>query len=106
MKIFETLRENFKVLGIDTNQSKSNIKLVMTWLILSLATTLSATFLFVDAKTSLEYTTNVYTTSDLAVLTLFLTIVIFKMEKLFKFIHLCEDFINRSELDLKILFEY
>lgn len=109
MKVLQTVQKNFAVLGINPKrinpkQSKSDGKIVMTWLILSLATTSSAIFLLVEAKTFQEYTNNIYSTSAGAVLATTFTIVIFKMEKLFESIDSLEDIIDKSELVLNILF--
>lgn len=63
MKLFQTVQKNFAILGIARERSKTNRKLVVTWLILSLAVAAGAAFIVFEAKTFEEYTTDPYTTS-------------------------------------------
>lgn len=103
MKVFQEVQKNFIAFGIVPNQSKLNGKLAVTWLVLSLSTTLSASFLVFDAETFQEYTTSIYLSSGGAMAAALFTITIFKMEKLFKLKDVIETTINESELILKLL---
>lgn len=101
MKILRTVQKNFAFFGIGPNQLKFNKRLVITWLILSLATIAGAMFIAFEAKTFQEYTTDLYTASGGAIITAILTILIVKMEKLFKLIDDIQQTISKSELNFE-----
>lgn len=103
MKLFQTVQKNFAVLGIGRGRSKTNRKLVFTWLILSLTVAAGTAFIVFEAKTFEEYTSDLYTTSgDAVVASMFMVI---KMDRLFELIDMIEQAVDESELDLNLFFE-
>lgn len=102
MRSFQKIQRILKTFGLTPNQSKTNEKLVMMWLILSLGTIAGVAFLAFEAKTFQEYTDGIYTTSAGIVITALFTTLIFKKEKLFKLIDSFEKIITESELVLEL----
>lgn len=96
MKAFQILQDNFAAFGIEPNQSKSNKRGVMTWLILSLSATSGSIFLAFDAKTFQEFINCMYTTSSAVVVAVIFTIMFLNMEKLFKLTDCIEKTIDKS----------
>lgn len=97
MKPYQSVQNIFAVVGLNYIQSKSKKALVMAWLIVSLGTSSSATFLIFEAETFEEYTTSTYLSSGGFVLTTMFTIMIFKMEEIFKFADSIEIIIDDSK---------
>lgn len=97
MKHFQVVQKNFAFLGINANQSGFNEKLVKTCLIYGLTVTSSVLFLFFEAKTFLEFTSNIYITTAIAVINAYFIIWILKLEKFFNLIHKLETLIEGSE---------
>lgn len=102
MKIFRKFQRILKTLGLAPNQSRTNEKLVMTWLILSLGTIAGAIFLVFEAKTFQEYTNGIYTTSAGTVVTTIFTTMILKMEKLLRLI----DNFDKTIVESEFVFNY
>lgn len=105
MKLFQTVQKNFAVLGIGRGRSKTNRKLVFTWLILSLTVAAGTAFIVFEAKTFEEYTSDLYTTSGDAVVASMFIIMVIKMDRLFELIDMIEQAVDESELDLNLFFE-
>lgn len=97
MKLFQVIQKNFEVLGISPNQRSTNGKLVATSLIYGLSITSSAVFLFFEAESFLEYTSNIYITTAIGVICTYFIIWLIKLEKFFKFIENLESFFGKSK---------
>lgn len=98
MKLFEFIQKKFEILGISSNSSKcTQEKLVMTCLIYGLSTTSSVAFLVFKANTFEEYTSNIYMTSTLIMISIFFVTLAIKKEKLFKLINNVKQFFDESE---------
>lgn len=96
MKLFQVVLKNFSILGISSDHSKLNGKLVKTFLIYALGGSLSVAFLFYEAKTFMEYTSNIYVTTAIAVISTYFTILTLKSKKFFKLIDNLMIFIDES----------
>lgn len=97
MKYFQVVQKNLTVLGIAANRPVFNIKLVKICLFYGLDLTLSAVFLFSEAKTFLEYTSNIYITTALLVISSYFSIWILKLGKFFNLIDDVEKLSGKSE---------
>lgn len=97
MKLFQVIQKNFLVLGISSNQPRLNGKLVKTCLVYALSVTLSAAFLFFEAKSFIEYTSNIYITTAVSVISTYFIVWILKLKKFFKLIENLENFYDESK---------
>lgn len=97
MKLFQVVQKNFAIVGISQNQPESTGKLVKTCSIYGLTFTLSALYLFFEAESFLEYTSNIYVTTAIAVISTYCIILILKLKKFFNLIEKLEKLIGNSE---------
>lgn len=106
MKLFQIVQKNFLVLGISSNQSRFNGKLAKTCLIYSLGSISSVAFLFFEAETFIEYTSNIYVTTALTGISTYFIFWILKLQNFFKLIDNIERFYEESEyfvFDIRIV---
>ena len=103
MKLFQVIQKNFTVLGIGSNQSRFNLKLLKTCLTYGLSFTSSAIFLFFEARSFIEFTNNIYVTTAIAVITIYFSIWMWKLQKFFQLIDNLENFFEKSECISNIL---
>lgn len=97
MKLFQVVQTNFAFLGVSSNQARLNGNVVATCLLYGLSVTSSAIFLFFEANSFIEYTSNIYVTTALGVISTYFTIWIIKLEKFFILIDNLENFFEKSE---------
>lgn len=101
MKIFETARENFAVLGIDAAQSFQkhpfNTKITMAFVLIGLTTFLHVMHIFYAAGNLKERMQSATTTSGSLLISICIITIIFKMRTLFDCIKGFEDVIAMSE---------
>lgn len=98
MKLFQSIRQNLSILGIDSIQSKyTRRKLVITLLNLSFITAANVLYLVLEANTFEEFANNIYTTSSCALTCINFSVTIFKQEELFDLMDDFEIFIDKSE---------
>lgn len=101
LEAFKTIRKNFFMAGISpklaTQSYPLNGKIVMTFLLLGLAFTFICVFIFNYAETFSEYTQSTYFATAVFLYIFALSVVILKVEKLFKLIDCCDDVLNMSE---------
>ena len=94
IKIFQIVRKNLAILGIDANYSRLNRKSAITWFSDALAITLSILFIIFKANTFLEYSMNIYITLTMSVIWISFMIMLYKKVKLFKLIDAMEAIVN------------
>lgn len=97
MKFLREVQKNFVILGICSNQSRINIRSVLTCLTYGLGTASSAIFLIRDANNFQEYTNNIYITTAFIVGFTYFTITVYKMKKIFILIKNLKENIKESE---------
>lgn len=98
MKIFQTIQKNHAIVGICPNQTQATYKKIKVMFFLYvLGFTFSVTFLCQDANTFLEYASNMYVTTALAMFIVIYAIAIFKMSELFEYITEMQNFIEESK---------
>lgn len=99
LKTFEIIQENFAIAGITpklVHQSYPfNGTILFGFLMICSVICCSSVFLICDAETFSEYT--IYTASIATVILLSILIIIFKVEKLFKYINGNDDIVNSSK---------
>lgn len=95
MKLFQTIRENIRLLGINQNDRFSG-KILKASFLYGFNSILNCAFLFHKARTFREYTDDIYMTSATIVITISFITVIVKMSRLFKFINRCERIAEKS----------
>lgn len=100
MKLFNTFKANYAILGITAYQSLQpypfNIKILMTFLMFSLSTTSHLVYTFYVANTFTEYTECITTTSGSFIISLCFATMVFKMTTLFEFIAKIEELVTMS----------
>lgn len=101
MKLFQTIQNKFAILGISSHQSTQeqpfNQRIILVYLIYGCSCILSNVYLFRKAQTVEEYTNCIYIATATTMLTLFFSIVVYKMPKLFKYIENVENIVERGE---------
>lgn len=102
-KTFEIIRKNFALAGITpklVHQSYPfNGTILFGFLMICSVICCSSVFLICDAETFSQYTQAIYTASIATIILLSLLIIIFKVEKLFKYINGNDDIVNSSKLE-------
>lgn len=97
MEFLQEVQKNFVILGIRADQARINRKSLVASLLYGLGTTSSVVFLIREADTFEEYTNNLYVTSAFAVGFTYYTIMVYKMEKIFKLIKDLKEKIEESK---------
>lgn len=90
-------KENFKHLGMNSNQSHINTKSTTVIFVKILYITMCIAFLFFEANIFLEYVVNIFLTTIVIGCCISYVVVLFKKDKLFKFMENCTEFFNESE---------
>lgn len=101
MKIFETVRNNFAILGVTSAQSAQanvhNAKVTMALVLIGVFTFFHVMHIFLVASNIKERMESATTTSGSVLISLCITTIIFKMRTVFECIHGFEDLIAMSE---------
>lgn len=101
LKAFESIQFHLATVGITpclANQSYPiNGSISYGFLLLGSCIYFSFKFLIYDAETYIEYTQSVFAGSLATLILLALIIIILKVQKLFEFIHSCENSFNTRE---------
>lgn len=102
MKLFQSVQENFAVIGVTLDQSMKinpfNERILAALLSYTLNVASYIVFLFHDATTFLEYTYNIYANSATILILICYIIVIFKMKKCFALIDGCANIVAEGKL--------
>lgn len=106
IKIFESVQNNFELLGISSHRANQNHFLdVKFWMILlqfGVVLISYMCYIFYEAKTFEEYTSTMYSILTLLTTALHFLMHQWKMRNLFKFIVNFENFINKSEYKIRV----
>lgn len=98
MKLFQTIQKNHAIVGIRSNQTHAiNGRVVVTFSIYVLGFTSCAIYLFHEANTFFEYSSNMFLTTGLIMIIVVYAIIFFKITKLFELISDCERVFDRSK---------
>lgn len=101
IKIFQTVREYFAIIGINRvlvdQPYPFNRRIFLGFLMFGLAITSLFTFIISQAKTFWEFAQSIYTCSAVILGICCLFILVFRVHILFKFIASFENVINTSE---------
>lgn len=100
MKLFQTIQTNLSALGISSIESIEKNPFNTKVLIVYFNYGITMIFYFAclnEAHNFQEYTEIIYRVSVTILLTIQLTIVIFQMKKMFKFIVLCQEAVENSK---------
>lgn len=101
MKLFQSVQENFAVIGVTSDQSMQsnafNNRILAAVSTYTLNVALYIVFLFHDASTFGEYTYNIYSNSATILILICYIIVVFKMNKCFALIDRCATVVAKSE---------
>lgn len=107
MKLFQSLQENFAIMGITSDQSTKNSpfngRILATLSSQILTVILIAVFIFHDAYTFWEYANNIFNMAGAIILVVFFAIIIFSMRKFFALIKSCETVVAESKFECKII---
>lgn len=102
MKLFNLLQTNLATLGICSNQSPYNAKLLMSFLIYAINIPLYGMFFLYEAKTFLDYINAIYVESASIFFAICLTNIVFKKTELFNFLLNFHKIVNKSKWTLNI----
>lgn len=97
MKVFQTIEKYFLVLGINKNESLNNRNFKMSLSILTLFMISNLIYLWHVANTFKEYTESTNVTSTTMVISLVLSVVVFRAMEMLAFIKNLEDVIDKSK---------
>lgn len=96
MKLFQTFRNNYTILGLNPNQHFLNEKVLMGFLILFGSASLSF-FHLANTRSFKEITESIYITSMILAIALGYVVAVFEMEDLFTYSDNCEKVVNERE---------
>lgn len=107
IKFFQTLQENFAIVGIRSNQSiqkspfnrRNSVALFMH----SILVVLSLLYVLYDAHSFQEYTNGLYSVLAFIVSVICFIIIIWTTDKWFEFIEFLENTVNKSELNFFLI---
>lgn len=97
MKLFKTAYENFALMGIGSNQSRINGKMLIASLFLWLTSIFNTTFLIYEANNFKDYTQNLYMTVASTLVAMCYMQIVFQISTLEKFVDDFEKAITESE---------
>lgn len=97
MKLFETVLNNFAIVGMTPSKHRFNTKIAMAFVLIGTATLFHILHIFFVASNLKERTQSSTTTSGSLVITICFLTVIFKMRAVFNCIRDFEDIIAMSE---------
>lgn len=103
MKLFQSIQKCFSILGISSNQSRFNGRMVSAFIVFSLGVIISTISLFIGTKTFKEYTDEIYVACAAILFVILFTNMIRKMEKLFELIDSFEMLVEKSELKFQVI---
>lgn len=102
MKLFQSIRKSYSILGISSNQDSFGDRMLLASLIFILGTTSSCVSLFSGTKNFNEYTIAIFVNCVTLEFLICFTNLIFKMTKLFELIDFLEILVSMSELNFQI----
>lgn len=97
MKLFKTFQKSLALIGITSNTSANLFdfgRKCLAYAILWSGFFLSWSFIIWEVNNFIEYTITIYIASAITALAICFTILVYKTEKIFKFINGCERVIN------------
>lgn len=97
MKIFQSIQNQFAILGISSEQQILNRKIVFGLTLLGMCIVLQCAATFQPANEFKEYIDRVNMTSTTIIAAIIFAVVIFNIKNLFEIINMFEKLINDSE---------
>lgn len=97
MKIFQSIQNQFAILGINSQQQNLNPKIIVGAIFLGVCIVLQSAAIFEPTNEFKEYIDCVYMTSTTIIVSTIFVVLVFSMRILFEFIEMVEGLINESE---------